>query len=155
MRARPGVTLVEVLLAGAITAVVALSLLEGAIVATKISHENAELLAADSFAFDTAWKWLNKSYDDLPTQTAGVVYDSLSDNALRMKEEDCPPLAAARTGGAPRLVVRVAFLSEVPRHGHSVSAKQVDVAVEWGPSEARKSHVVSVQRGAIERGTAE
>ena len=155
MRAHAGATLVEVLFAGAIAAVVALSLLEGAIVATKISHENAELLAADSFAFDTAWKWLNKSYDDLPTQSAGVLYDSVSDRALAMREEDCPPLAASRTGGEPRLLVRVTFLDGVRRHGLDVSAKQIDVAVEWGPEGARRSHLVSVTRGAIERGTAE
>ena len=80
--ARGGFTLVEVMLAGAIAVLMTLALMEGLVVAAKISHENSELLAADAFAWDTAWKWLNKSYDELPAQTGGVVYDSASNTAM-------------------------------------------------------------------------
>ena len=95
--ARGGFTLVEVMLAGAIAVLLTLSLMEGLIVSTKISHENAELLAADAFAWDTAWRWLNKSYDDLPSQVAGVVYDSETDSAMARTLAGCPELDADKT----------------------------------------------------------
>ena len=62
--ARGGFTLVEVMLAGAIAVLMTLSLMEGLVVSAKISHENSELLAADAFAWDTAWKWLNNHLDE-------------------------------------------------------------------------------------------
>ena len=166
MRARAGVTLVEVMLAGAICTLLTLSLLEGVIVATKISHENAQLLAADALAWDTAWKWLNKAYDELSSET----YDSGERNArLILTDADCPPLAAARSGGAPRLIVRVASEPAMSRHGLEVAAKRIDVNVEWGPAGARKAlnelgcaattatyaHPVSVYKCSIDRGVSE
>ena len=45
--ARGGFTLVEVMLAGAIAVLMTLALMEGLVVAAKISHENSQLLAAD------------------------------------------------------------------------------------------------------------
>ena len=66
--ARGGFTLMEVLLAGAIAVLMTLALMEGIIVAAKISRENSQLLAAEAFAWDTAWKWLNKAYDDTKTK---------------------------------------------------------------------------------------
>ena len=41
MAARAGVTLLEVMLAGAMTVIAVLAMLEGVIVARKITHENA------------------------------------------------------------------------------------------------------------------
>ena len=166
MRSRAGVTLVEVMLAGAICSLLTLSLLEGVIVATKLAHENAELLSADALAWDTAWKWLNKAYDEMPSET----YDSSAKNSrLVLTDADCPPLAAARTGAAPRLVVSVTSVSDFSRHGTSVSAKRIDVNVEWGPTGARKalndlgradgtasySHPVTVYKCSVDRGTSE
>ena len=55
MKLRRGMTLVEVMLAGAITVFVTLTLMEGLIVANKISHENAQMMAAEAYAWDTAW----------------------------------------------------------------------------------------------------
>ena len=46
-RLKAGVTLVEVMLAGALTALVSLATLEGFIVAAKIAHENAEALLSE------------------------------------------------------------------------------------------------------------
>ena len=74
MKARRGVTLVEVMLAGSIAVLLTLACLEGVIVATRISHENAQLLAAEAFAWDTAWKWLNKPYDELNNSTTARFY---------------------------------------------------------------------------------
>ena len=81
--ARGGFTLVEVMLAGALAVLATLSLMEGLIVSAKISHENSELLAADAFAWDTAWRWLNKSYEELPDATAGRTYDLTIDGGFK------------------------------------------------------------------------
>ena len=169
--ARSGFTLVEVMLAGAIAVLMALALMEGLVVAAKISHENSELLAADAFAWDTAWRWLNKPYEELPSQTGGVVYDSATDNAMSMSSDDCPELAAAKAGSDPRVVVRVVLCDgagALARHGANVRAKRIDVDVEWGPDGSRKclnglcgegianySHPVSVYKCSIDRGTIE
>ncbi|MBR4653091.1 MAG: prepilin-type N-terminal cleavage/methylation domain-containing protein [Kiritimatiellae bacterium] len=60
---KAGVTLVEVMLAGAITALVSLATLEGFIVAARIAHENAELLRADGVAFDLLWRRFYGDFD--------------------------------------------------------------------------------------------
>lgn len=174
--ARGGFTLVEVMLAGAIAVLATLALMEGLIVAAKISHENSELLAADAFAWDTAWKWLNKSYDELPDTTIGTTYDLTIDGdfkrdstygVLGASTNDCPVLNRSHTGGDPRIVVRVVTCT-VARHGASAKAKRIDVDVEWGPAGDRKclnnlreagiasyNLPVSVYKCAIERGTLE
>ena len=169
--ARGGFTLVEVMLAGAIAVLMTLALMEGLVVVAKISHENSELLAADAFAWDTAWKWLNKAYDELPSQTGGYVYDSDSNAAMTITTNECPELAAAKTGGDPRVVVRVVMCDgagAVDRHGMSVKAKRIDVDVEWGPPGDRKclnglcgddiatyGRPVTVYKSSIDRGTLE
>ena len=169
--ARGGFTLVEVMLAGSIAVLMTLALMEGLVVSAKISHENAELLAADAFAWDTAWKWLNKAYDDLPARTDGVVYDSAEGGAMEMSTNDCPELVAAKIGGDPRVVVRVVLCDgagALARHGAYVRAKRIDVDVEWGPAGDRRclnglcgegianySHPVSVYKGQLDRGTLE
>lgn len=68
-KSRSGVTLVEVMLAGAMTAIAALATLEGFIVAAKIAHENAETLRADGIAFDLLWR---KFYGDYEAMTSTV-----------------------------------------------------------------------------------
>ena len=169
--ARGGFTLVEVMLAGALAVLMTLALMEGLVVAAKISHENSELLAADAFAWDTAWKWFNKSYEELPSQAAGAVYDSATDNAMAMSADDCPVLDSGHAGGDPRVVVRVVMCDgagALSRHGANVRAKRIDVDVEWGPAGSRKclnglcgadianyGHPVSVYKCPIERGTIE
>lgn len=167
---RRGVTLVEVMLAGAIAVLATLSLLEAIIVSTKIAHENAELLAADALAWDTAWKWLNKKYEDLPSVAAGQLYSTAtSSNRIVLSKDDCPELAKAKTGGDPKVVVKVSLKKDataVPRNGTSVEAKLIEVDVAWGPAGNRKSlnglaetgtktfnHPVAVYKCAIDRGT--
>ena len=60
---KAGVTLVEVMLAGALTALVSLATLEGFIVAAKIAHENAEVLRKDGEAFDYVWVEFNHDFE--------------------------------------------------------------------------------------------
>lgn len=69
-RSKAGVTLVEVMLAGAMTIIAVLVMLEGVIVAAKITHENAEALRADGNAFDVMWERFNKPYGELNNDNA-------------------------------------------------------------------------------------
>jgi len=64
-RSKAGVTLIEVMLAGAMTAVAALATLECFIVAAKIVHENAETLRADGIAFDLLWRKFYGDYEKM------------------------------------------------------------------------------------------
>ncbi|MBQ2630250.1 MAG: prepilin-type N-terminal cleavage/methylation domain-containing protein [Kiritimatiellae bacterium] len=170
-RSRGGFTLVEVMLAGAIAVLMTLALMEGIIVAAKISRENSQLLAAEAFAWDTAWKWLNKAYDDLPALASGTLYDSSSDTGMAISEEDCPEISSAKTGSDPRIVVRVVLCKDagaLERHGKSLKAKRIDVDVEWGPEGDRKclnglcgediasyGRPISVYKSPVNRGTVE
>ena len=177
-RSRGGFTLVEVMLAGSIAVLMTLALMEGIIVAAKISRENSQLLAAEAFAWDTAWKWLNKAYDDLPAQAGdGVRYDLTIDGdfkrdtthgMLGASTNDCPELVAAKVGAAPRIVVRVVLCPALSRHGKTLKAKRIDVDVEWGPEGDRKclnglcganiasyGRPISVYKSPVNRGTVE
>ena len=80
MHAKAGVTLVEVMLAGALTALVSLATLEGFIVAAKIAHENAEVLRADGIAFDLLWRKFYADYDNLPS-TVGKALENKQTNS--------------------------------------------------------------------------
>ena len=169
MKARRGVTLVEVMLAGSIAVLLTLACLEGVIVATRISHENAQLLAAEAFAWDTAWKWLNKPYDELNNSTTARFYSDNGSGYFVVSSNACPMLCRELNGGADaRLYVRVALLSgssSPSRHGSSQVVKRIDVNVEWGPASSRRrlnsvgttsgrsfSVPVSVYKGPVERG---
>ena len=165
MKARPGVTLVEVMLAGSIAVLVTLALMEGLIVAAKISNENSQLLAADAYAWDTAWKWFNKKYDDLSAGgVGGVIYTGT------VSSNECPTLCRALTGSDACVAVRVRDVS-VSRHNVVVPAREIAVDLAWGPQSDRKSlngmfdgsvagegntksysHPVSVLKCSIDRG---
>ena len=77
-RAKAGVTLVEVMLAGAMTALITLATLEGFIVAAKISHENAEAFRADGVAFDALWRNFYHDYDQLIPANLTNAYEQVS-----------------------------------------------------------------------------
>ena len=91
MRTRAGVTLVEVMLAGAMTALVTLATLEGFIVAAKISHENAEALQADGVAFDKLWRNFYHDYDRLIPAVLTNAYEQVAyTNSGKMLYIDLP-----------------------------------------------------------------
>ena len=140
MKMRRGMTLVEVMLAGAITVLVTLSLMEGLIFCAKISHENAQLTAAEAYAWDTAWKWLNKSYEKLNGSTQARYYPNASGAVI--SSNDCPMLCRALNGADARCYVRVtmnAGSQAIVRHGVSeTESKLIEVDVEWGPPGKRK-----------------
>ncbi|MBQ2346362.1 MAG: hypothetical protein II391_03315 [Kiritimatiellae bacterium] len=167
MRMRRGATLVEVALAGAIAVLLTLAFMEGIAVAARISHENSQLLAAEAYAWDTAWKWLNKPYDELNNTATAVFYPSAAGETV--SSNACPVLCRALNGGADaKVFVRVTFLtgaSALRRHEADAEAKLIEVDVEWGPASDRRclnglasgarsySVPVSVYKGPLERGT--
>jgi hypothetical protein len=167
MKARRGTTLVEVMLAGGIAVLLTLAFMEGVAVSARIAHENAQLLAAEAYAWDTAWRWLNKPYDALNGSATArfypdAGYETVASNA-------CPMLCRELNGGSPaKVYVRVALLSgasALARHGTTAEVKRIDVDVEWGPPSARRclnglvsgarswSVPVSVFKGPVDRGT--
>ena len=166
MKARRGVTLVEVMLAGGIAVLLTLACLEGVIVSTKIAHENSQLLAAEAYAWDTAWRWLNKPYDELNNSTTAKFYPDAGYSVV--SSNDCPMLCKELNGGADaKLYVRVQLLSgsAAPiRHDNPVDVKRIDVDVEWGPTTSRRrlnslstsgrsfSMPISVYKSQIDRG---
>ena len=79
-RSRAGVTLVEVMLAGAMTAVAVLATLEGFIVAAKIAHENAETLRADNVAFDLLWRKFYGDYEQMRSTVGQTVPEKHTDD---------------------------------------------------------------------------
>lgn len=133
MRSKRGVTLVEVMLAGAITAMLALAVMQGVIVSVKICHENSELLAAEAYAWDTAWKWLNKKdeeIDDSLDSSAEITFYPNA-NGFSVASNDCPVIYRDGVGGAAKCYVsvrRVEWLSGA----ETMRAKRIDVDVEWG-----------------------
>lgn len=167
MRMRRGATLVEVALAGAIAVLLTLAFMEGIAVAARISHENSQLLAAEAYAWDTAWKWLNKPYDELNNTATAAFYPSAAGETV--SSNACPVLCRALNGGADaKVFVRVTYLtgaSALRRHEADAEAKLIEVDVEWGPASDRRclnglasgarsySVPVSVYKGPLERGT--
>ena len=140
MRMRRGATLVEVALAGAIAVLLTLAFMEGIAVAARISHENSQLLAAEAYAWDTAWKWLNKPYDELNNTATAAFYPSAAGETV--SSNACPVLCRALNGGADaKVFVRVTFLtgaSALRRHEADAEAKLIEVDVEWGPASDRR-----------------
>ena len=98
-KARAGVTLLEVMLAGALTAIAALATLEAFIVAGKVAHENAETLRADNVAFDLLWRKFYGDYDQMrPTAGQLVAEKNTADSnsPYRSASLDDPPSYAYR-----------------------------------------------------------
>ena len=146
MKARRGVTLVEVMLAGAIAVLFTLALMEGLIVAAKLSNENSQLLAADAYAWDMAWKWFNKKYDDLvTTDVNGIIYQGT------VSSNECPTLCRQLVGSDARVGIRVRTVT-ITRHSVETVARQVDIDLAWGPASDRKS-LNGMFNGVVESGT--
>ena len=131
MRARPGkrgVTLIEVMLAGAILTLLSLALFNGISVAARIAHENAELLSAEAVVWDAVWKRFNEDYSTSIRNSAanGWVEETLTSNAA-------PALAVYGTasGAMPKLKLRVSSISE--------TLCCIEGELEWGPANKRRT----------------
>ena len=110
-RTKAGVTLVEVMLAGAMTALVTLATLEGFIVAAKVAHENAEALRADGMAFDQLWRNFYRDYEQLTP----AVLTNASDSVISL--DGCKKLTVALPYGANNQYTRTleVYRSDIPR----------------------------------------
>ncbi len=147
MKARAGLTLIETMIAGAILAFVLTAAFHGIVTATRVCHENARLLAAEAFAWETAWRWLNKSSDNATSQT------------FTLTDEDCPQISSSALGEAARCVVNVTEkkgANAFARHGDQIPAKLIEVDVEWGAPGDRRSLTssglpISISKSEIER----
>ena len=140
---RRGVTLAECMIASAILGLLALVLLSGVTIATRIASDNAQLLAAEAVAWDAAWKRFNEGYDRLVlNETTG--WQNLSSNAA-------PVLGAFDTPAKLRIDVSAVAVAD-----WQADLKVVTADVEWGPESRRRrlsdgGHAVQVWRGSMGR----
>lgn len=135
MLARPGMTLVEAALAGALAVMMTLAFMEGLAVAARISRENSELLAAEGYAWDTAWKWLNKKNDDLNGAAAWMYYPNAA--GATVKSNECPVVFRAGSPAKCYVRVRGAAPGEFVPATEDIGTREIQVDVEWGPPGAR------------------
>ena len=139
MKSNRGVTLVEVMLAGAIISLLSLAMFNGISIAVRIAHENAETLSAEAVVWDAVWKRFNEEYSQL-MPTEGWVSETLTSNAVP---------ALCRYNSTPVLKIRV---SVVPGYN---ALRCIEGDLEWGPSNKRRSLSgvcpVFVYRGEMER----
>lgn len=119
---RKGFTLVECAVAGALLSLLAVALLGGVCVATRVATENAQLLAADGIAFDAVWTTFNLDYDRI----------GVSSNRVELSESAAPSLYSPDDDSKAVLVVVV---SAVPGFA---DMKAISADVEWGPRNRRR-----------------
>ena len=132
--AKRGFTLVEVMVAGAILALLTCALLEGIIVAVKVSRDNSRHLAAEALAFDLAWLHFNRDYDgDLRKAVATTTYDAAG----------LAPTLANADATARVLISSVDGISGVLIHSE----------VAWGSAANRQTVSHDVFRGSMSRTT--
>ena len=127
MKSKRGVTLVEVMLAGALTALMVVVLMQGIIVSVGICRENSELLAAEAYAWDTAWKWLNKKDEDLNASATAQFYPDASGSLIASNE--CPVIYRPASVGSPRCFVCASNCTD--------DVRCISVDVEWGATGKR------------------
>lgn len=160
-RRRQGITLVEVMLAGAIVSVLMGAFLAGIVTSANVSRENSEILAAEAYAWDVAWKWFNTKDEDLNNSEEPVFYPNGSGAVVSSNE--CPMIY--RMDAPARCFVRVT--GRVPADADaSAYVKCIDVNVEWGASGGRRrlnqigatagaesyNVPVTIYKGPIDRG---
>ena len=125
-RAR-GVTLIEVMLASSIFALMVLSLFEGIAVAARVARENAEYLQADAYAFDLAWKRYNESYTALRNcVTGGASERTIEEN---ITEAAAPMLFRAGTPAKSYTTIRRVV---DPNDTSTELGVVISVDVQWG-----------------------
>lgn len=137
--AKRGFTLVEVMVAGAILALLTCALLEGIIVAVKVSRDNSRHLAAEALAFDLAWLHFNRDYDGdlrkaVATGTSTTTYDDAAGLAPTLANAD----ATARV-----------LISSV----NGISGVLIHSEVAWGSAANRQTVSHDVFRGSMSRAT--
>ena len=146
-RSRRGFSLVEVMLAGGLVALTAVSLFEGIGVCARIAHENAQFLVADAYAHDLAWKRFNENYSALNSVHLGrrnqPIVENIASNAA----------PALWISGSPAQSRTVFSYPKTASGADDVNGVRVTVDVEWGAAGNRRSlssagHVVAVHKSA-------
>ncbi len=122
MKARGGLTLVEVMLAGAIIAISVLALFEGIMVATRIARENADYLTAEAIVWDAVWREFNKDFKKIAIDSSPRVLDLNAAEAGSLAAYDA----------RPKLLLYVSAVD-----GHA-DLKRIQGNVVWGPSGDRR-----------------
>ncbi len=149
-RAR-GVTLVEVMLAASILAVMVLALFEGIAVAARVARENAEYLQADAYAFDLAWKRYNENYSVLRNFVS-------ASSPERTFDEDVAETAAPMLYNVGSPAVSHTTLTRIPDPANASGELGIliSVDVEWGRPGVRRrlssTHTATVFKGGSEGG---
>ena len=151
-RAKRGVTLIEVMLAASILALMVLSLFEGIAVSARIARENAEYLQADAYAFDLAWKRYNENYSSL-RNLIGKNQTQVELPSEEITEEAAPMLY--RAGSAAQSYTTIKRVMD-PNDASVELGILISVDVEWGTPGARQrlssTHTVMVFKGGLEDG---
>ena len=150
-RASRGVTLIEVMLAASIFALMVLSLFEGIAVSARIARENAEYLQADAYAFDLAWKRYNESYGALRNFVSAASPEWTVDETII--EEAAPLLYHA---GAPAVSHTTITRIPDPSDAAVELGILISVDVEWDNSGERRrlssTHTATVFKAGSEDG---
>ena len=149
-RSKRGVTLVEVMLAASILALMVLALFEGITVSARIARENAEYLQADAYAFDLAWKRYNERYQALRN------FVSASAPVRAFAPEDITEEAAPmlyRKDSPAKSYTTITRISD-PNDATGELGVLISVDVEWGRSGARQrlssTHTATVFKSGSE-----
>ena len=152
-RAKRGVTLVEVMLAASILALMVLALFEGIAVSARIARENAEYLQADAYAFDLAWKRYNENYGSL-RNLIGKTQTWVEFPAEEITEEAAPMLY--RAGSAAKSYTTIRRIIMDPSDPSVELGVLISVDVEWGAAGARRrlsaTHTATVFKSGTEEG---
>lgn len=133
---RGGFTLLECTLAGALLCLLAVALLKGVGVTTRVARENAERLSADAVAWDALWTAFNADFDRLGSLAT-------ADDGLTLSEAAAPDLYNAAYPAALKL-----WVSDVPGFA---SLKSLTAAVEWGVPPRRNGLTNFVYRSSLRR----
>lgn len=100
MKARPGLTLIELMLAGAILGMLAFGAIWGMMHIVNFVERRGELLAADGYCWDVAWAIFNCDYNSF-CGDGGILKLSEEDlNAYQTLGIDCPYPARPLVGPA-------------------------------------------------------
>ena len=129
-RSKAGVTLVEVMLAGAMLVLACTCMINGFMFAARLAHEeNGMALAADGYAMDAAWTLLNGSKNAWPLNTEIRNQIFTISNAV--------PVLANSSWPAPHAYITIT--NGVLGTGQTLAAgKAISVNVVWGPSGERR-----------------
>ena len=151
-RAKRGVTLVEVMLAASILALMVLALFEGIAVSARIARENAEYLQADAYAFDLAWKRYNENYGSL-RNLIGKTQTWVEFPAEEITEAAAPMLY--RAGSTAKSYTTIRRITD-PTDPSVELGVLISVEVEWGAAGARRrlsaTHTATVFKSGTEEG---